>query len=275
MSFPAKAGIQEFKTIMELSNRSEIMSFVRFICAHLVWLLSIATSNAHSQTFTAVTSGSPVSDTGAWRSVNWVDYDSDGDLDLFVTSGLRAGRNNLLYRNDGLPNFTLTKITAGPLVNTGNRGVGTVSNKSAIGAKARLKATIHGKAVWQRRDVAGQEGYCGQNLRLHFGLGEAAIVDSLIVSWPSGKTEMLTQVAARQLLTLVEGDNSRDVEDQKGTTPQGFRLNQNYPNPFNPATQIEYALPSAERVILRVYDLIGNEIQTLADDLRPAKCPTD
>src|SRR5262245_15737010 len=100
------------------------MFCIRFDRAAVVLLLLLSISNARGQTFTKVTTGALVNDVGAWRSVNWVDYDSDGDLDLFVTSGLRAGRNNLLYRNEGAPNFTFTKVTAGPLVNTTNRGVG-------------------------------------------------------------------------------------------------------------------------------------------------------
>ena len=78
----------------------------------------------HGQTFTAVTTGPLVSETGAWRSVNWVDDDRDGDLDLFVTSGLRAARSNLFFRNEGAPGFAFTKVTDGTLVGTPNRGVG-------------------------------------------------------------------------------------------------------------------------------------------------------
>jgi hypothetical protein len=46
--------------------------------------------------------------------------------------------------------------------------------------------------------------------------------------------------------------------------PRGYELAQNYPNPFNPGTMISYRLPSASRVTLVVFDLLGNEIATLA-----------
>lgn len=55
-----------------------------------------------------------------------------------------------------------------------------------------------------------------------------------------------------------------------GGLPGEFRLSQNYPNPFNPATQIGYAVPERSRVSLRVYDVLGKEVATLFDGVRPA-----
>jgi hypothetical protein len=48
-------------------------------------------------------------------------------------------------------------------------------------------------------------------------------------------------------------------------TPLEFRLEQNYPNPFNPATTISYRVPSAGRVTLAVFNLLGSRIATLVD----------
>ncbi|MBK6911678.1 MAG: T9SS type A sorting domain-containing protein [bacterium] len=49
------------------------------------------------------------------------------------------------------------------------------------------------------------------------------------------------------------------------TLPAVFNLAQNYPNPFNPETVIEFALPKAANTLLKVYDLLGREVATLAD----------
>lgn len=52
--------------------------------------------------------------------------------------------------------------------------------------------------------------------------------------------------------------------------PDDFILNQNYPNPFNPSTKITFAIPMEEHVSLKVFDVLGNEVSTLMDEIRSA-----
>ena len=50
--------------------------------------------------------------------------------------------------------------------------------------------------------------------------------------------------------------------------PTKFKLAQNYPNPFNPSTSIKYAISSRQFVSLKVYDVLGNEVATLVNEIK-------
>jgi hypothetical protein len=58
--------------------------------------------------------------------------------------------------------------------------------------------------------------------------------------------------------------------DDAGLHPKEFYLSQNHPNPFNPVTKITYALPVASEVTLIVYDILGNEVQVLVNEMQPS-----
>jgi len=74
-------------------------------------------------------------------------------------------------------------------------------------------------------------------------------------------------------VTVEEYDPSNeltDVERIDSKLPKQFELNQNYPNPFNPSTKISYLIPNSGFVILKVYDMLGREIQTLVSKFQNA-----
>jgi len=58
--------------------------------------------------------------------------------------------------------------------------------------------------------------------------------------------------------------------EQISSLPMEFDLRQNYPNPFNPSTKIEYSIPQESIVELKVYDILGNEVAELVDEVQSA-----
>jgi hypothetical protein len=149
--------------------------------------------------FTSVDSG-PVATANVTQANGpaWGDYDNDGFLDLFMSQGIlwSTPGNNLLFHNDGNTNAWL-KVKL----------IGTISNRSGIGATVRVKATYRGAERWQMRTVSGGgegEGNQPNALESTFGMGDATIVNTVRVEWPSGKVQELHDVTPRQLLTITE-----------------------------------------------------------------------
>ncbi len=62
---------------------------------------------------------------------------------------------------------------------------------------------------------------------------------------------------------------SDEIEIDLYSSPDNFYLSQNYPNPFNPSTTISYSIPEYSNVSLKVFDILGNEIETLVNEEKP------
>jgi enediyne biosynthesis protein E4 len=160
--------------------------------------LDVVVTGEAGTTFFRNDNGTFVSDTtgftltGSPRGAVFGDYDNDGDLDLFVSG---TGNAEGLFRNDNSNGNHWVEITCS----------GTVSNRSAIGTRVKAKAVINGNPVWQLREISGQNSFNSQNsLRVHFGLGDASTIDSLIIFWPSGETSVYTNLNADNFYTYEE-----------------------------------------------------------------------
>lgn len=72
-------------------------------------------------------------------------------------------------------------------------------------------------------------------------------------------------------LKQIDFDGSFNLSDELEvniTSPYHFSLEQNYPNPFNPSTKIKYAIGNRQFATLKVFDILGNEVATLVNEVK-------
>ena len=123
------------------------------------------------------------------RGAAYADYDGDGDLDILVTTNDGPAR---LFRNDGgnANNYLRLRLR------------GTQSSRSGFGAELTLTSTS-GKQV---QVIRSGSSYCSQSESVAtFGLGKDNMVDTLQVSWPSGKKDTFQNLDINQEILLTEG----------------------------------------------------------------------
>jgi len=98
----------------------------------------------------------------------------------------------------------------------------------------------------------------------------------IIIAYTVGRgSDFLNSVTVARNITqnvIIEYKNNfgtiTSVYEPQSSTINHFYLGQNYPNPFNPITNIKYQIPSANKVSLKLFDILGREVATLVDEIK-------
>jgi hypothetical protein len=153
------------------------------------------------------------------QGISFADGDGDGSLDLFIQAGgvVPGSRShNVLFRNPGNGRHWVTF-----------RLVGTRTNRSALGAKIRVRtASPDGRSRWIYRTVGNNSSHGGNSLVQSIGLLEAERVAEVTVEWPASRTsQTLRDLDADREIVITEGaDVYRVVTGRReagpGVTPR-------------------------------------------------------
>lgn len=121
------------------------------------------------------------------RGACFVDYDNDGNLDIYASGASTTGT---LLRNSGVGNGNYIMLDL----------EGVISNRSAIGA---IVTCTFGSTVMRRQVLSGDGFLCQSDRRVHFGLGSASTAH-LEIRWPSGTVQYINNISINQVLSIVE-----------------------------------------------------------------------
>jgi len=186
---------------------------------------------------------------GATMAVITADLDGDGGLDLILD---RDGQPSVLLRNTMVRNHWLQ---------VDPEGIGSL--REPVGATLQVHL---GETVLSRQ-VSMRAGPSRPPRRIHFGLGAASVVDSMVVSWGDGSVSVIRDIAANQVIAV-----NQEAGDGPGgqTIPDVTRFLPVYPNPFNPGTNLamDLAKPGHARIV--IFDVKGRRVTTIQDGDLPA-----
>jgi hypothetical protein len=151
-------------------------------------------------TFTNVSTEAGVNTFAVSNGCAYADFDNDGDLDLAVNN---INKDAFILRNnvpkDSLHNYLIIQLKGDTL------------NKQGFGTKVKVYT---GQTV-QLVEQYPVRGYASSvDKRLHIGLGNYARIDSILITWPNDKQQVLKNIQANQMLTIRQTDATLDLYTQ-------------------------------------------------------------
>jgi len=134
-----------------------------------------------------------------------------------------------------------------------------------------VPAVMTASMTWYRSPSGGNKTKVGNSNAPDMNrVSYVYLTDSLDCKYPITASIYTAATGGQAVGSLLWWGKTVGVTKTINSIPEAYALTQNYPNPFNPATLINYQLPVASNVTLKVFDVLGREISTLVDGMKEA-----
>ena len=187
--------------------------------------------NTGAERFANVSAAAGLDHIGDARAYALVDWDDDGDLDLWTTNRT-APRVQFLRNNSGSDHhFLALKL----------EGNGTTTNRDAIGA--RVEVLLVGDQRPMIKTLRAGEGFLSQSSKLvHFGLGDQEQIDRIKIRWPGGDVEQFAGLKADRTYRIVQGSDRAEMWSRP-SDPVTLQASENEPPARTDMARISLRFP--------------------------------
>jgi hypothetical protein len=203
--------------------------------------------------------GVAIAPDGGFQLTGWTMSFGNGQHDVYIAGTDSLGQNVISKTCGGVSTDVGTSIS--PALDGGYIITGYTSSYGAGNYDIyMIKTDSQGDTLWTK--VHG-------GINADQGLSAIQCDDGGYVI--TGLTQSFGSAGSNVILIKLASDQGTDIGDRIDfLTPVDFLLHQNYPNPFNAATTISFTLETQQSIKLKIYDIMGREVCTLADGLKDA-----